>query len=140
MSAVSNNSDQPENTIWNHATSALPIPCFIIPKTFIPAQNEIHGISQKFGLELSILLIKQQSCMKNVHYYSDITTKKSNDVRKILTRNQIMDLQQITHVGKNVIWNGNFYTYALGDFAPFVPFKKREKHSWSSVTFNKVAG
>ena len=78
--------------------------------------------------------------MKNVHYYSDITTKKSNDVRKILMRNQIMDLQQITHVGKNVIWNGNFYTYALGDFAPLVPFKKREKHSWRSVTFNKVAG
>ena len=29
---------------------------------------------------------------------------------------------------------------ALPDFVPFVQFKKREKHSWKSVTFSKVAG
>ena len=29
---------------------------------------------------------------------------------------------------------------ALRDFVPFVQFKKREKHPWRSVTFNKVAG
>ena len=29
---------------------------------------------------------------------------------------------------------------ALCDFLPFVQFKKREKHPWRSVTFNKVAG
>ena len=29
---------------------------------------------------------------------------------------------------------------ALRDLAPFVQFKKREKHQWRSVTFSKVAG
>ena len=29
---------------------------------------------------------------------------------------------------------------ALLDLVPFVQFKKREKHSWRNVTFNKVAG
>ena len=29
---------------------------------------------------------------------------------------------------------------ALRDYVPFVQFKKREKHPWRSVTFNKVAG
>ena len=29
---------------------------------------------------------------------------------------------------------------ALRDLAPFVQFKKREKHPWRSVTFSKVAG
>ena len=29
---------------------------------------------------------------------------------------------------------------ALRDLVPFVQFKKREKHSWSSVNFSKVAG
>ena len=28
----------------------------------------------------------------------------------------------------------------LRDLVPFVQFKKREKHPWRSVTFNKVAG
>ena len=28
----------------------------------------------------------------------------------------------------------------LHDLVPFVQFKKREKHSWRSVTFSKVAG
>ena len=28
---------------------------------------------------------------------------------------------------------------ALHDLVPFVQFKKREKHSWSSVNFSKVA-
>ena len=28
---------------------------------------------------------------------------------------------------------------ALRDLAPFTQFKKREKHSWRSVTFSKVA-
>ena len=28
---------------------------------------------------------------------------------------------------------------ALYDLVPFVQFKKREKHPWKSVTFNKVA-
>ena len=28
----------------------------------------------------------------------------------------------------------------LRDLVPFVQFKKREKHQWGSVTFNKVAG
>ena len=26
----------------------------------------------------------------------------------------------------------------LSDFVPFVQFKKREKHSWRSVTFSRV--
>ena len=29
---------------------------------------------------------------------------------------------------------------ALHDLAPFVQFKKREKHPWKSVKFSKVAG
>ena len=29
---------------------------------------------------------------------------------------------------------------ALRDLVPLVPFKKREKHPWRNVTFNKVAG
>ena len=29
---------------------------------------------------------------------------------------------------------------ALCDLVPFVQFKKREKHTWRSVTFSKVAG
>ena len=29
---------------------------------------------------------------------------------------------------------------ALRDLVPFVQFKNREKHPWSSVTFSKVAG
>ena len=29
---------------------------------------------------------------------------------------------------------------ALRDLAPFVQFKKREKHPWRSVNFSKVAG
>ena len=29
---------------------------------------------------------------------------------------------------------------ALRDLAPFVQFKKREKHPWRSVTFSKVPG
>ena len=29
---------------------------------------------------------------------------------------------------------------ALRDLVPFVQFKKREKHPWRSVNFNKVAG
>ena len=29
---------------------------------------------------------------------------------------------------------------ALYDLVPFVQFKKREKHPWSSVTFSKVTG
>ena len=29
---------------------------------------------------------------------------------------------------------------ALRDLVPFVQFKKREKHSWRSVNFSKVAG
>ena len=29
---------------------------------------------------------------------------------------------------------------ALRDLVPFVQFKKREKHPWGSVNFNKVAG
>ena len=29
---------------------------------------------------------------------------------------------------------------ALRDLVPFVQFKKREKHAWRSVNFNKVAG
>ena len=29
---------------------------------------------------------------------------------------------------------------ALRDLVPFVQFKKREKHSWRSVSFSKVAG
>ena len=29
---------------------------------------------------------------------------------------------------------------ALRDLVPVVQFKKREKHLWRSVTFNKVAG
>ena len=29
---------------------------------------------------------------------------------------------------------------ALWDLVPFAQFKKREKHSWRSVTFSKVAG
>ena len=28
---------------------------------------------------------------------------------------------------------------ALHDFAPSVEFQKREKHSWSSIIFSKVA-
>ena len=28
----------------------------------------------------------------------------------------------------------------LRDLVPFAQFKKREKHPWRSVTFNKVAG
>ena len=28
----------------------------------------------------------------------------------------------------------------LRDLVPFVQFKKREKHPWSSVNFSKVAG
>ena len=28
----------------------------------------------------------------------------------------------------------------LRDLVPFVQFKKREKHPWRRVTFNKVAG
>ena len=28
----------------------------------------------------------------------------------------------------------------LRDLVPFVQFKKREKHSWRSVTFSKIAG
>ena len=34
--------------------------------------------------------------------------------------------------------NENIYD-ALRDLVPFVQFKKREKHSWRSDTFNKVA-
>ena len=29
---------------------------------------------------------------------------------------------------------------ALRDLVPFVQFKKREKHSWRSANFSKVAG
>ena len=29
---------------------------------------------------------------------------------------------------------------ALRDLAPFIQFKKREKHPWRRVTFSKVAG
>ena len=29
---------------------------------------------------------------------------------------------------------------AMRDLVPFVQFKKREKHPWRSVTFNKVVG
>ena len=29
---------------------------------------------------------------------------------------------------------------ALHDLVPFVPFKKREKHPWRSVTYNKILG
>ena len=29
---------------------------------------------------------------------------------------------------------------ALRDLVPFVQFKKRDKHPWKSVNFNKVAG
>ena len=32
------------------------------------------------------------------------------------------------------------YCDALRDLVPFAQFKKREKHSWKSVTFSKVAG
>ena len=34
-------------------------------------------------------------------------------------------------------WN---FEDALRNLVSFVQFKKREKHSWWSVTFNKVAG
>ena len=33
-----------------------------------------------------------------------------------------------------------FICGALRDLVPFVQFKKREKHPWRSVNFNKVAG
>ena len=39
--------------------------------------------------------------------------------------------------------NGNtqlVYSDAFHDLVPFVQFKKREKHSWRSVTFSKDAG
>ena len=38
--------------------------------------------------------------------------------------------------------NDHFKTMcdALRDLVPFVQFKKREKHSWMSVNFSKVAG
>ena len=39
---------------------------------------------------------------------------------------------------QNVKWNSN--CDALRDLVPFVQFKKREKHTWRSVNFSKVAG
>ena len=36
--------------------------------------------------------------------------------------------------------NSGFICDALRDLVPFVQFRKREKHLWRSVTFNKVAG
>ena len=36
--------------------------------------------------------------------------------------------------------DSKFWCDVLYDLVPFAQFKKREKHSWRSVTFSKVAG
>ena len=38
------------------------------------------------------------------------------------------------------VLNKTFIYDALSDLVPFLRFKKREKHAWSSVTFSKVTG
>ena len=40
----------------------------------------------------------------------------------------------------NKILINSHIVYVLRDLVPFVQFKKCEKHSWTSVTFSKVAG
>ena len=42
--------------------------------------------------------------------------------------------------GKQGLTSDYQYIDVLRDLVPFAQFKKREKHPWRSVTFNKVAG
>ena len=45
-------------------------------------------------------------------------------------------------VSKNTKWTVKWQRVCdvLSDLAPFVQFKKREKHSWESAIFTEVAG
>ena len=47
-----------------------------------------------------------------------------------------MVLQRTTKTAATIFYISD----VLRDLVPFVQFKKREKHQWGSVTFNKVAG
>ena len=48
--------------------------------------------------------------------------------------------QLITNLFRESANPQSYICGALRDLAPFVQFKKREKHPWTSVNFSKVAG